>query len=135
MVIFGYLAAILYDPRTAMLMAVPVAIFTAVSTGDAALTIYAAAATVAPVAFVSSVSSRRQLRVAVALSALVLAPMAFAIAWLFTGIDTALAAAFFAVLGGVLGGLVAQGLLSFLENTFRVTTTITLLGRLPGNTR
>ncbi len=127
MVIFGYLAAILYDPRTAMLMAVPIAIFTAVSTGDAALTIYAAAATVAPVAFVSAVSSRRQLRVAVALSALVLAPMAFAIAWLFTGIDTALAAAFFAVLGGVLGGLVAQGLLSFLENTFRVTTTLTLL--------
>jgi len=127
MVIFGYLAAILYDPRTAMLMAVPVAIFTAVSTGDAALTIYAAAATVAPVAFVSAVSSRRQLRIAVALSALVLAPMAFAIAWLFTGIDTALAAAFFAVLGGVLGGLVAQGLLSFLENTFRVTTTLTLL--------
>jgi putative nucleotidyltransferase with HDIG domain len=36
-------------------------------------------------------------------------------------------AALFAVLGGIVAGLVAQGLLSFLENLFRVTTTITLL--------
>jgi len=126
-VMFGYMAAILYDPRTAVLLSVPVAVFTAVSTTDPALTIYAGAATVAPVAFVSSVSSRRELRGAVALSAVVLGPLAAAIAWLFTGSGTAFDAALFAVIGGVVAGLVAQGLLSFLENLFRVTTTITLL--------
>jgi putative nucleotidyltransferase with HDIG domain len=126
-VMFGYIAAILYDPRTAVLMAVPMATFTAAATGDAALTVYAGAATVAPVAFVSSVSSRRQLRVAVSLSALVLAPLAGSIAWWFTGAEAVIEAAVFAFLGGVLAGLVAQGLLSFLENLFRVTTTLTLL--------
>ncbi len=126
-VMFGYMAAILYDPRTAVLTSVPVAVFTAVSTGDAALTIYAGAATVAPVAFVSAVSSRRDLRVAVALSAAVLAPLAASIAWLFTGASAMWEAALFAIIGGVVAGLVAQGLLSFLENQFRVTTTITLL--------
>ena len=126
-VMFGYIAAILYDPRTAVLMSVPMATFTAIATGDAALTVYAGAATVAPVAFVSSVSSRRQLRVAVALSAAVLAPLAGTIAWWFTGVETARWAALFAFLGGLLWGLVAQGLLSFLESRFRVTTTLTLL--------
>ena len=86
--LFGYVAAILYDPRTAVLMAVPVTTFVGVSTGDPALTVYVAVATVAPVAFVSSVSSRRQLRVAVAAAALVLAPFGAAIAWLFRGWDT-----------------------------------------------
>jgi putative nucleotidyltransferase with HDIG domain len=134
-VMFGYMAAILYDPRTAVLLSVPVSVFTAVSYGDAALTIYAGAATVAPVAFVSSVSSRRDLRVAVASSAAVLAPLAASIAWLFTGpgeadarlVNSVFDAALFGVIGGVVAGLVAQGLLSFLENLFRVTTTITLL--------
>lgn len=126
-VMFGYMGAILYDPRTALLLAMPVATFTAISTGDPALTVYAAGATVVPVAFVSAVSSRRQLRVAVALAAVVLAPLAGTMAWVFTGSDNALPAAIFGFAGGVVGGLVAQGLLSFLENTFRMTTTLTLL--------
>ena len=126
-VMFGYLAAILYDPRTAVLLSVPMAAFTAISTNDLGLTVYAGTATVAPVAFVSSVSSRRELRVAVALSAAVLAPLAGAVAWMFTGPDVAREAAIFGVVGGIVAGLAAQGLLSFLENLFRVTTTITLL--------
>ncbi len=124
---FGYIAAILYDPRTAVLMAVPMATFTAVSTGDVALTLYAAAATVVPVAFVSAVSSRRQLRLAIAQATLVLAPLGFATAWLFYGDDRRWTAALFAFLGGVIAGLVAQGLVSFFETLFRVTTTLTLL--------
>ncbi len=126
-VMFGYMGAILYDPRTALLLAIPVATFTAISTGEPALTIFAAGATVVPVAFVSAVSSRRQLRVAVGLSALVLAPLGGFVAWLFVGSEEAIPAAIFAFLGGVIGGLVAQGLLSFLENAFRMTTTLTLL--------
>ncbi|MCP3973659.1 MAG: HDIG domain-containing protein [bacterium] len=126
-VMFGYMGAILYDPRTALLLAIPVATFTAISTSDPALTIFAAGATVVPVAFVSAVSSRRELRVAVGLSALVLAPLGGFVAWLFVGREEAIPAAIFAFLGGVIGGLVAQGLLSFLENAFRMTTTLTLL--------
>ncbi len=126
-VMFGYMGAILYDPRTALLLAIPVATFTAISSADPALTIFAASATVVPVAFVSAVSSRRQLRLAVGMSALVLAPLAASIAWLFDDSSAALPAAAFAVVGGIVGGLVAQGLLSFLENLFRMTTTLTLL--------
>lgn len=125
--LFGYVAAILYNPRTAVLMAVPVTTFVGISTSDPAITVFAAVATVAPVAFVSSVSSRRQLRIAVALAAIVLAPFGAAISWVFRGYDTYPEAAFFALLGGVLAGLIAQGLVSFLENLFRITTTLTLL--------
>lgn len=125
--LFGYVAAILYDPRTAVLLAVPVTTFVGISTADPAITVFAAGATVAPVAFVSSVSSRRQLRVAVALTALVLAPFAYSISWLFRGDETRWEAAFFALVGGVLAGLIAQSLVSFLENLFRMTTTLTLL--------
>lgn len=125
--LFGYVAAILYDPRTAVLLAVPVTTFVGISTFDPAITVYAAVATVAPVAFVSSVSSRRQLRGAVAMSAAVLAPFAFATSWLFRGWETRWEAALFGLIGGILAGLIAQGLVSFLENLFRVTTTLTLL--------
>lgn len=125
--LFGYVAAILYDPRTAVLLAVPVTTFVGISTADPAITIFAAGATVAPIAFVSSVSSRRQLRVAVALSALVLAPFAYSISWLFRGEETRWEAAFFGLVGGILAGLIAQSLVSFLENLFRMTTTLTLL--------
>jgi putative nucleotidyltransferase with HDIG domain len=124
---FGYIAAILYEPRTAVLFSVPVAAFTAISTADIGLTVFAAASTVAPVAFVSSVSSRRELRIAVAASAVVMAPLAFSIEWVFTGYETAAKAGLFGLLGGIIAGLAAQGLLSFLENLFRMTTTITLL--------
>jgi hypothetical protein len=125
--LFGYTAAILYDPRTAVLMAVPVTTFVGVSTGDVALTMFVAVATVAPVAFVSSVSSRRQLRLAVALSAAVLVPFGAVISWFFRGWETYQEAAIFALIGGIVGGLIAQGLVSFLENLFQITTTLTLL--------
>jgi putative nucleotidyltransferase with HDIG domain len=123
----GYTAAIMYDPRTALLTSVPMGIFTAVATQDPALTVYAAAATVAPVAFVSAVSTRRELRLAVVLGAAVLVPLAGTVAWMFGGRDLALEAAVAGFAGGVIGGLLAQGLVSFLENLFQITTTVTLL--------
>ena len=126
-VIFGYAAAILYDPRTALLISVPVAIFTGVSTGDTGITLFAAAATVAPVSFVSAASSRRALRAAVSYSALVMVPLAGSIAWLFHDFSTGVQAAAFGFIGGLVGGLVAQGVVASLESLFRVTTTITLL--------
>ncbi len=125
--LLGYSAAILYDPRTALLTSVPMAMFTAITTQDPSLTIYAAAATVSPVAFVSAVSTRRELRLAVVLAAAVMAPVAGVVSWLFNGQDGVWQAAIFGAAGTLIGGLLAQGLVSFLENLFQVTTTVTLL--------
>ena len=125
--LLGYASAILYDPRTALLTAVPMALFVAISTLDPALTVFAAAATIAPVAFVSAVSTRRELRLAVLLGAAVLAPLAYTIAWMFDGRSAAFPAAVAGVVGGLIGGFVGQGLVSFLENMFQLTTTVTLL--------
>ena len=124
----GFLSAILFDPRTAVLMAIPMAGFTAISTQDLGLTVYAAGATVIPVGFVSSVSSRRQLRLAVVASAGALAPLAAAIEWLFgEGFQSSFEAAAWAFLGGLVAGFIAMGLVSFLENAFGITTTLALL--------
>ncbi len=124
---FGYLVAILFDSRAAVLMAVAAATFTALSTGDLALTVYVAGAVLAPVLFVSGASSTRQLRTAVLYSAVVLVPYTYAIAWFFDGSEMAWKAAGVAFLGAVGSGIVALGILGPLENAFRVTTTLTLL--------
>ncbi len=123
----GYASAIMYDPRTALLTAVPMAMFAAISTQDPAITVFAAAATVAPIAFVSAVSTRRQLRLAVILSAVVLIPIAATVAWFFDGRSAMVTAAAAAFAGGLIGGFLGQGLVSFLENAFGLTTTVTLL--------
>jgi len=132
----GFMAAILFDPRTAVLMAIPMAGFTAISTGDLAFTLYAAIATVIPVAFVSSVASRRQLRLAVLASAAALAPVAFSLEWLFGPAEVptdALQAAALAAVGGLVAGFIAMGLVSFLETVSGVTTSLSLLDLLDRN--
>jgi len=131
-VAIGFIAAILFDPRTAVLMAIPMAGFTAISTLDLAFTVYAAIATVIPVAFVSRVSSRRELRVAVLLTALTVAPVAAAVEWLFAEGSPGLAA-LWAFIGALIAGLVSLGLVSFLENAFGMTTTLGLLDLLDRN--
>jgi putative nucleotidyltransferase with HDIG domain len=129
----GVMAAILFDPRTALLMAVPMAGFTAIATQDLAYTVFAAAATVIPVAFVSSASSRRQLRLAGVGSAAAIALVAGAVEWMFRGPDQAFEAAAWAFLGALVGTFVGQGLVSFLETAFGVTTTLGLLDLLDRN--
>jgi putative nucleotidyltransferase with HDIG domain len=131
-VAIGFIAAILFDPRTAVLMAIPMAGFTAISTGDIAYTVYAGIATVIPVAFVSSVSSRRQLRVAVLLTAITVAPVAAAVEWLFGDGEPGFAA-LWAFLGALIAGLVSLGLVSFLEQAFGMTTALGLLDLLDRN--
>ena len=71
--------------------------------------------------------TRRELRLAVLLGAAVLAPLAYTIAWMFDGRSAAFPAAVAGVVGGAIGGFVGQGLVSFLENMFQLTTTVTLL--------
>lgn len=135
-VAIGVMAAILFDQRTALLFAIPMAGFTAISTGDIAFTVYAGIAAAIPVAFVSSVSTRSQLRLSVLGSAAVAAPVAAGLEYLFIPDHTALAAlqaGGWAFVGAVIGGFIGQGLVSFLESAFGVTTSMALLDLLDRN--
>jgi putative nucleotidyltransferase with HDIG domain len=135
-VAIGVMASILFDQRTALLLAIPMAGFTAISTGDIAFTVYAGIAVAIPVAFVSSVSTRSQLRLSVLGAAAVAAPVAAGLEYLFVPDHTgsaALQAGFWAFVGAVIGGFIGQGLVSFLESAFGVTTAMSLLDLLDRN--
>ncbi len=135
-VAIGFMAAILFDPRTALLMSIPMAGFTAISSTDVSFTVYAAVAVVVPVAFVSSVSTRSQLRLSVVGTALVVAPVAGGLEFLFQyGIEgsSPWLAIVWAFLGAIVAGFLAQGLVAFLESAFGVTTTLSLLDLLDRN--
>jgi hypothetical protein len=135
-VAIGVMASILFDQRTALLIAIPMAGFTAVATGDIAFTVYAGVAAAIPVAFVSSVSTRSQLRLSVLGSAALAAPVAGALELVFVaGADagSAVEATGWAFAGAVIGGFIGQGLVSFLETAFGVTTTMSLLDLLDRN--
>lgn len=135
-VAIGVMAAILFDQRTALLLAIPVAGFTAISTGDVAFTVYAGIAAAIPVAFVSSVSTRAQLRLSVLGSAAVASPVAGSLEYLFVADHTmmaALQAGAWAFVGAVVGGFIGQGLVSFFESAFGVTTSLSLLDLLDRN--
>ncbi len=125
--IFGYLAAILFDPRTAVLLAVPVVAFTGLAAESLPLAVFAAGAAIAPIPFVSAVSSRTELRLAVLYSAVAIAPLAGAVAWFAYGAEVGLKAIAYGFVNGLVSGVVALGVLPFLENLFRITTTLTLL--------
>ncbi|MCL1602045.1 MAG: HDIG domain-containing protein [Actinomycetia bacterium] len=135
-VAIGVMASILFDQRTALLMSIPMAGFTAISTGDIAFTVFAGIAVAIPVAFVSSVSTRSQLRLSVLGSAAVAAPVAAGLEYLFVPEHTgsaALQAAAWAFIGALIGGFIGQGLVSFLENAFGITTSMSLLDLLDRN--
>ena len=135
-VAIGVMTSILFDQRTAILLAIPVAAFTAISTGDIAFTVYAGIAASIPVAFVSSVSTRSQLRLSVLGAAAVSAPVAAGLEYLFVAEHTlaaSLQAGGWAFAGAVVGGFIGQGIVSFLESAFGVTTTMSLLDLLDRN--
>ncbi len=125
--LFGYLAASLFDSRVAVLMALPVSAFVALATGDLALVVFSAAATLTPIPLVSSVSSRAQLNLAVVSSALVHIPLAGAIAWFFYGADAVVLSAVWGFVGGIASGVAALGVLPVLASAFGITTTQNLL--------
>lgn len=135
-VAIGVMSAILFNQRTALLIALPLAGFTAVATGDIAFTVYAGLAAAVPVGFVSSVSTRSQLRLSVLGSAVVVAPLAAGLELLFVAGATrtdAFEALGWALIGAVIGGFLGQGLVSFLETAFGVTTAMSLLDLLDRN--
>jgi hypothetical protein len=135
-VAIGVMTAILFDQRTALLMAIPMAGFAAIATTDITFTVFAGVTAAIPVAFVSKVSTRSQLRLSVLSSAILVVPVAMSLEYLFYyGADNASPweAALWAFVGAVIGGFLAQGIVSFLENAFGVTTTMSLLDLLDRN--
>ncbi|MCL1588162.1 MAG: HDIG domain-containing protein [Actinomycetia bacterium] len=135
-VAIGVMTAILFNPRSALLMVIPMAAFTAIASQDITFTVYAGIAAAVPVAFVSSVSTRSQLRLSVIESAALVVPVAVGLEFLFhfgSSGSSALMAAFWAFVGAVVGGFLAQGIVSFMETAFGVTTTMSLLDLLDRN--
>jgi hypothetical protein len=125
--LFGYLAASLFDSRVAVLMALPVSAFVALTTGELGLVVFSAAATLTPIPMATSVASRAQLNLAVVSSALLHVPLAGAIAWFFYGSDAVVLSAIWGFVGGIASGVVALGILPVLASLFGITTTQTLL--------
>jgi len=134
-VAFGFVTAVLFDQRIAILMALAVGVLTAVGTLDTGATTYAILAALAPIPFVSAVSTRGSFRNAVILSSLVAAGVAAATSWFFhvgptpndlvyevVGVAVAWA---FGV--SVLASLLGLAALQFFESAFDITTTLGLL--------
>lgn len=127
----GMTAAILFDARIGVLISVAVGGMTALATNDVGYAMFAGLATMVPIPFVSSISSRGDIRRAVIYSAFALAVIAVPIAWLFHGGEdpwtVVWQSAGLAFANGLVMGLVGVAALSFLEIIFDVTTTLRLL--------
>ena len=132
-VAFGFMTAVLFDSRIAVLMALAVGVIAAVGTQDTGVAVYATLATLAPIPFVSSVTSRGGFRTAVVFSALTAALAAGATAsffhvgpndvvWEVVGISMAWAFGISAI-----ASLVGLAALQFFESAFDITTSLSLL--------
>lgn len=133
-VAFGYLASVLFDNRMATLMALAVGMLAAIGTRDPAIITFGVLASLAPIGFVSRVSSRRAFRNSVVKTAGAAGVVAAATAWLFTVVpDTADqlqqvgVAVAWAVGASVVAALVALSIMPFFEGAFDITTTLRLL--------
>lgn len=136
-VVFGLMAAVLFDARVAALMALVIAVLAATGTRDPGVVTYGLLSAMVPVGFVSSLSSRGSYRKAVLSSALAAAGIAAAVAWFFhTNADqeswygAALSVGQSAVLAlgvSLLTALLGLAALQFLETAFDITTSLRLL--------
>ncbi|HEX2155045.1 MAG TPA: HDIG domain-containing protein [Acidimicrobiia bacterium] len=132
-VAFGLMTTVLFDSRIGVLMALSVAILTAVGTRDPGITVYALLATMAPIGFVSSVSTRRAFRNAAVYSGVAAAAIAAATSWFFhTGPDEDMLMTVGQSVGWAFGvslvaALFGLALLQFFESAFDITTTLALL--------
>lgn len=132
-VAFGYLAAVLFDNRMGTLMAIAMAVLTAAGTQEVGITIYALLATLAPIGFVSSASTRHAYRNSVVVSAALASVIAAATSWSFYAdpdgspwrVVGGSAAWGFAV--SLAAALLIQPVLAWLEAWFDITTTLRLL--------
>jgi len=129
----GYLAAVLFDNRMGALMAISMGVVAAVGTRDPGVMVFGTLATLAPIAYVSKVSSRRAFRNSVVTSSVTIAVIAAAVSWLFhappdgapwIAIGTAAA---WALVASLLASMLALAAMPFFESLFDVTTTLRLL--------
>ncbi|MCI0544905.1 MAG: HDIG domain-containing protein [Actinobacteria bacterium] len=132
-VAFGFMTAVLFDQRIALLMALAVGVITAAGTVDIGVSVYSVLAAMAPIPFVSAVSSRGAFRNAVVLSSLTAGVVAAATSWYFhvgpndqtlqvVGLSVAWAFGVSAV-----ASLVGLASLQYFETAFDITTTLSLL--------
>jgi putative nucleotidyltransferase with HDIG domain len=132
-VAFGFMTTVLFDSRIAVLMALAVGVIAAVGTQDTGVAVYATLTTLAPIPFVSSVTSRGGFRTAVVYSALTAAVVAGAtssffhvgpdeVVWEVVGISMAWAFGISAI-----ASLVGLAALQFFESAFDITTSLSLL--------
>ncbi len=132
-VAFGFVTAVLFDSRIAVLMALTVGVLAAVGSQDIGVSVYAVLATMAPIPFVSSVSSRGAFRNAVIFSSLTAAVAAAATSWYFHvgPNDSVLEVVGFSSLWAfgvsIVASLVGLAALQFFESAFDITTTLSLL--------
>jgi putative nucleotidyltransferase with HDIG domain len=136
-VVFGLMAAVLFDSRVAALMAFVIAVLAATGTRDPGVATYGLLSAMVPVGFVSSLSSRGSYRKAVLFSSVAAAGIAAAVSWFFhTNADpegwftTALSVGQSAALAlgvSLLTALLGLAALQFLESAFDITTSLRLL--------
>jgi hypothetical protein len=143
-VAFGFMTAVLFDSRIAVLMALSVGVLAAVGTVDTGVAVYATLAGMAPIPFASAVSSRGAFRNAVVLSSITAAVVAAATSWFFhagpNDVPYTLFGIAFDIPFGVIGtsmawafgvsavaSLVGLAALQFFESAFDITTSLSLL--------
>ena len=132
-VAFGFMSAVLFDSRIAVLMALAMGVLAAVGTRDVGMAVYGVLAMMAPIPFVSSVSSRGDFRNAVVFSGLTASAVAAATSWLFhvgpneVPIEVVGTSAAWAFGVSVIASLVGLAALQFFESAFDITTTLSLL--------
>jgi hypothetical protein len=136
-VVFGLMAAVLFDSRVAALMALVIAVLAATGTRDPGVVTYGLLSAMVPVGFVSSLSSRGSYRKAVLSSAVAAAAIAAAVAWFFhtnadqeSWVAAALSVGQSAGLAlgvSLLTALLGLAALQFLESAFDITTSLRLL--------
>ncbi|HWB89223.1 MAG TPA: HDIG domain-containing protein [Acidimicrobiia bacterium] len=132
-VAFGFVTAVLFDQRIAILMALAVGVVAAAGTLDLGATVYGILAALAPIPFVSAVSSRGAFRNAVVMSSLVAAGIAAATSWFFhVGADSSVTetvgvSLVWAFGVSVIASLLGLAALQFFESAFDITTTLGLL--------
>ena len=136
-VVFGLMAAVLFDARVAALMALVIAVLAATGTRDPGVVTYGLLSAMVPVGFVSSLSSRGSYRKAVMASSVAAAGIAAAVAWFFhtnadqeSWVTAALSVGQSAALAlgvSLLTALLGLAALQFLETAFDITTSLRLL--------
>ncbi len=132
-VAFGFITAVLFDQRIALLISLAVGVLTALGTVDVGITVYAVLAAMAPIPFVSSVSSRGDFRNAVVYASLAAATIAAATASFFhlgpndVFVEVVGQSVMWAFAASIVASLVGLAGLQFFESAFDVTTTLGLL--------